>query len=781
MNRLAGLLLLVFFSLHSYGQTGTINGLVKDSTNNQVLEYTTVMLYNAINDEGVSGTITDVNGVFTIEKIAPGDYYVILSFVGYKTKRINGIVVKKGSENLNLNTIYLKRSQAILEEVSIDGSRPSIDYRIDKKVISISKQLAAQSGSAIDILEGVASVQVDINGNVRLRGSTGLTVLIDGKPTLLSASEALKQIPAKSIESIEIITNPSAKFDSEGSAGIINIISRKDKLEGVTAYVNLIAGSFGRYGGDFLVKYRDKKYKIYLGADYNKRGSPGNQSNDRTTLDNDTIFRTTAFGNYTNDRTNANIKAGIEFSPDKHDVLSLELKYRNWGYERTKRLDINEWNIPGSDTLASINFENRNPNGDIFTLKSFYKRIFEQKGHQIIASFSYDYQNGTENPISELKSPEGEILDGKKNFETGTANLFRLKIDYDLPIGENGKFEAGLQSRFELYHDNTGLQVYNVQESEYQIQPGFTQETDYLRNIHSFYALYGSEINQFGYQFGVRGEFTDRNIENSSHSDPFTFNKIDFFPSLHLSYDFKKKNQLYASYSRRIDRPRSTWLEPFLTWENAFNLSTGNPDLIPEYVDSYELGYLKKFDKNLISVESYYRVSHNKIENIFGVIKENVMLDTRENVGQDFSLGIEFTFSYRLFKWWDFDLIGNFFNYRVEGQLLGEDFSNETNSWSSRFNNSFTIYKSLMVQINSMYNGPIVDIQGKFEGYFRLNTALKASFLDRKLSAILEFRDVFSSVKREYNGAGPRFNTNFITQRNAPQVVFSISYLFENQ
>jgi outer membrane receptor protein involved in Fe transport len=256
---------------------------------------------------------------------------------------------------------------------------------------------------------------------------------------------------------------------------------------------------------------------------------------------------------------------------------------------------------------------------------------------------------------------------------------------------------------------------------------------------------------------------------------------MDFFPTVHIAYDFKKKNQLYASYGRRIERPRSSMLEPFFTWNNAFNISRGNPELIPEYIDSYELGFLKKFNKNLIAIESYYRISHNKIEDIYGVFKENIMFNTPENVGQDFSLGIDFTFSYRLFKWWDFDLLGNFFNYRVKGQLVGFDFSNGNNSWSSRFNNTFKIYKGTKIQINSMYNGPIVDAQGRFEGYFRLNAAIKTSLWDSRVNAVLEFRDVFSTLKYEYNSEGPRFNSSYKRQATAPQIRFSISYQFDNQ
>lgn len=780
MIRLVVLFLIIGIGLPLCGQSGRIYGVVKDSINSKPLEYTTVMLYKSNDNEAITGTITNTTGAFNIGNIQSGNYYLLFSFVGYRTKRIDGIKLDGSNESINLNIVRIQSTQANLQELAIDGTAPAIDYRIDKKVITVNKQLASQAGTAVDILENVSSVQVDMNGNVRLRGSSGITVLIDGKPSILTPSEALRQVPAKTIESIEIITNPSAKFDSEGSAGIINIISKKDKLEGTSAYINLNVGSFGKYGGDFLVSYKKNKVNIYLGADYNKRGYPGSRSRERTTFDEDTVFYTTSIGSYTRDRTNGGVRAGIDYSITEHDFMSVDLKYQNWKTDRTSEDNVDEWSVPDGMHILSTNLEDRNTGGDIFTIKSHYIRMFSKIGHQLKASFSYDYQIGKDNSVNELITPEGSISDGKKNFESGTADLFRFKIDYTLPIGKQSELEAGLQSRIQLYNDNTSLDDYDVEEEKYFDDPDFAQVTDYTRNIQSFYGLFRSEVKSFGYQFGFRGEYTDRVIENSSNPDPFTFKRFNFFPTFHLSYDFPKQQQIFASYGRRIDRPNSSWLEPFFTWTNAFNIRRGNPELVPEYVDSYEIGYLKKFDKNAFSVESYYRVSYNEIEEISRVYKENIMLHTYENVGEDYSLGLEFTFSYHLFKWWDLDLLGNFFNYRVEGELNDVDFSNQTNSWSSRFNNTFKIYKQTQIQINSLYNGPTVNAQGRAEGYYRLNAAIKTAFLENSLSVVLEFRDVFSSVRYEYNGEGPRFQTNTISQRDAPLITFSVSYRFDN-
>jgi len=782
MKRLFGVLLLLsILSNQMMGQSGRIFGVIQDSISSQPLEFTTVMLYSSSDDEAIQGTTSNTEGGFAIEGVEVGKYYALFSFVGYKQKRIDNVIVDENNLDVDMAVVSLAMSQAFLKEVSIDGSRPAIEYKIDKKVISVSKQLASEGGNAIDVLESAANLRVDINGDVSLRGSKGISVLIDGKPTILSPSEALRQIPAKTIDRIEIITNPAADFDASGSAGIINIISRKDKLEGMSASASFQVGTFNEIGGDVYLKLNRKKFSTYLSVDYAKYNMPGTLSKERNTMVNDTIYKTTGIGTDDTGVLSSGLSAGIEFSPSDFDILSVDVSYRAYDYHETSDINIEESAVPGNGVRSSINSYDAQQKGNVFTVESFYKRLFAKSGHSIKASFSYDYSTGEEYPISELLLSSNDIIDGKKNYETGTADIYRFKVDYDLPIGENGEFTAGLQSKLAIYHDDTGFDAYDTINNEYEVQPNFTNQTDYLRNIHSAYSMFSSEIGKFGYQIGIRGEFTDRNIESTSVDTKYTYNKLDFFPSLHLSYDIKEETQLFASYSRRIDRPRSVWLEPFLTWNNVFNVSSGNPNLIPEYVDSYELGYLKRFDDNIFSVETYYKISDNKTESIYGVYEENVMYKTYLNIGKDYSLGAEITFGYQALEWWEFDIIGELYNYRVEGEFEGVDLSNETNSWSARFNNTFKLFKVVKFHLNSVYDGVVVDAQGKTEPYFRIDAALKTSFWDNRISASLKVRDVFDTALLEYNSEGPRFNSYYTAEYDNPSIIFSVSYNFDNQ
>jgi len=785
LKRILLILTLILFINQGFGQKnpmpiGQIYGSLIDSLTNTPVDYATIALYKLKDKKLITGTLTKTKGKFNFESVYPGKYYMQISFMGYKEVTINDIIINMANPIVDLGKIFMQRSVQNLEEVVIDGSAPGIEYKIDKKIINVSKQITATSGTAVDILETVPSINVDIEGNVSLRGSTGFTVLIDGRPSILDPNDALLQIPASTIDNIEIITNPSVKYDPDGTAGIINIITKKNKLQGVSGIINLNAGLDKKYGGDFLVNLKDKKFNYYIGGDYNIRKYPGERILDRTTSSGDSLFHVNSNGTFDRERNTKSIRAGTEFQMNEKNFFSLGFKYGTREGNGDSRLDYEEWTEPGNNINHYKNIEESHRGGDYISINTNYGHKFSKKGHEILTEFSYDIRNWEDNSISELETLGGEITDGIKNVEDGPSRRIRTKVDYTLPIGETNKFEAGYQSRLGKREDNSELYYLNLATKDYEIQSDYSHKTNYARNIHSLYTLYAGEIGNFGYQGGLRGEYTWRNIESTGESMPFTIERWDLFPTLHLSYNLPKDNQVMGSYARRIDRPRGWYLEPFLTWTDAYNVRQGNPDLQPEYIDSYEITYLKKFDKNFISLESYYRITHNKIERVNSVYSENVMLSTIENVGEDYSLGIEFMLSYKLFKWWQADLLGNFYRYKVEGILYDVDFSNESNNWSSRFNNTFSIKKNTKIQLNSSYNGPSANAQGRSEGYYTLNAAVRQDLFDKKFSAVLQLRDVFGTAKHEFTSEGPDFISHSEYNRKAPVLTLTLTYRFNN-
>lgn len=760
---------------------GQISGTIIDSLSNSPLEYATVALYRKKNNELVNGTITKKNGKFYIEKLTPGKYSLKVSFMGYNDKYVNGITINRDQQIINLKQINISPNVQSLGEVVVDGGIASIEYHIDKKVINVSKQITSVSGSAVDVLENVPSIKVDIEGNVSLRGSTGFTVLIDGRPSVLDANDALQQIPASTIDNIEIITNPSAKFDPDGNAGIINIISKKNKLQGFSGVVNLNGGLNDKYGGDVLLNYKKRKVNVYFGADYNLRSHPGDRYSERITYGSDTT-RTIMDGDSERSRTRWGFKTGLDYSISDKDLVGFSFRFGERKMEGSTNSIYNVWKSSSNATTINQNYDNSERGGNFYAINSNYQHKFKKKGHVLKMETSYSNRDFKDNSTNELKDANDLIIDGKKNLETGPSNSIRAKLDYTLPIGEKDKFEAGYQTRFSKSEDNTELYVLNIANNVYELMPEFSNKTTYARNIHSLYSLYAGELGNFGYQGGVRGEYTFRDIKSIATDESFGIDRWDFFPSVHFSYKLPKDHQLMTSYTRRIQRSRGWYLEPFITYQDAYNVRKGNPALLPEYIDSFELGYMKKIKKsNIISLEGYYRITNNKVERVKSIFDEaeNIFMSSPENVGKDYSLGLEFMFGFKALKWWEVDIMGDVYRYKVEGVLYDEDFSNESNNWGARFNNTF-VFKDTKLQINSMYNGPSVRAQGETSGFFMVNFAARQDFLNNKMSATFQVRDIFSTAKHEFTSTGPSFYDYSEFERESPVFTVSLSYRFNN-
>ena len=355
---------------------GQISGTIIDSITRENIEYSTVALYRAVNDELVTGTISQKNGKFYIEKIVPGNYYLKISFLGYTEKTVSGIEVTVDNPVVELKKIKLSSSSEKLEEVVIDGSSPRVDFQIDKKVINVSKQLTTVSGTAVDVLENIPSVNVDIEGNVSLRGSSGFTVLIDGRPSVLDANEALQQIPATSIENVEIITNPSAKFDPDGTAGIINVITKKNKLQGFSGIVNMNVGFGDKYGGDILLNYKKRNFNVYVGVDYSMRNHPGESVTENHTFSNDTTFYTLMNGTIDRQMERYGIKAGVDYSFSLSDVLSLSARYGNRSMDGGSVSAYDEWIDPSETHDIYTSLETSERGGGFYALNANYQHSF---------------------------------------------------------------------------------------------------------------------------------------------------------------------------------------------------------------------------------------------------------------------------------------------------------------------------------------------------------------------------------------------------------------------
>ncbi len=761
-------------------QAGSISGRTLQSNSKTPVEYATIAVYKAQDSTLVSGAVSNENGFFRVANLEVGTYYLKVSFIGYKPKFTDLVNVTEQTPDVRIPPIKLASNAKDLKAVEITSTVSSMEYQIDKKVVNVSKNLTAVSGTAVEILENVPSVQVDIDGSVSLRGSSSFQVLINGRPSILDPTDALNQIPASSIEQVEIITNPSAKYDPDSQSGIINIITKKNRQDGVSGQVNLNAGNFGNYGGDAILYYRKKKINYFLGGNYNDRTFPGISEERRTTINNDTVSYIQSEGDTEWHRFTYNINGGVELEVSKKDQASIKLDHGYRTFDNASELDFLEFDNQSNNRNQFLSINEALRGGDYYSAAFDWHHEFDSRKHYLSGQLMYDYRNMNEEITTEQFNPDGSLANGQFNIERGPSERWRMRIDYARPIGEKSKFETGLQARLGESRDTTKFWTFNPATDSYEFQNQFANLTKYERDIYSVYAIFGGELDKLGYQIGYRMEYTDRTVSQPDSGLSLTLNRPDHFPSVHFSYKLPKDQQFMTSYTRRIERPRSWHFEPFVTWVDAFNVRSGNPNLDPEYIDSYEAGYTKQFNKNQFSLEGYYRVTHNKIERVQSVYAPNVVITNFENVGNDYSLGFEAVYSTDLLKWWNVDLMGNFFYYKVTGQLQDVSFDNESNNWNVRLNNTFYIAKEWQFQVNGNYTGPTATAQGIMEEYYAIHMALKKQFFEKKLSVVLQGRDVFQTLYLKSESFGPGFQNYRMRRRTSPIMSITVGYKINN-
>lgn len=761
---------------------GVIRGVVLDARSNQPIEYATIAVYESAQKQVVTGTVTNIAGEFRITGLQNGNFYVEVSFLGYQSNKIENLEVTDNKRMLNLGQVKLSPAAENLNEVQVVGERKSFEYRIDKKVVNVGKQSTSASMTAIEVLENVPSVKVDIEGNVSLRGSTGFTVLIDGKPSILEGSDALRQIPASSIDNIEIITNPSAKYQPDGTAGIINVITKKNKSQGINGQASANVGMYGSYGGDLLLNLRRNKINYSLGADFNDRVFRGESNSLRETYSNN-LLDTVSLGSLGQGERAMQmwgLRGGMEIDVNEKNSATLGFRFGNRSMDNSSILNYTKSNTADGSLLMYQSSEMGERGGNFFSVNGSWLRMLEGKGHELRTQFDFGARTGEENSISLLYDALGSVTSGNRNTEDGPSKRGELRIDYTRPFSETNKLEAGFQGRSEFESDETSMDIW--QNGQWVNDPLYSKTTDGTQNIYALYSTYSGAWKRFGYQAGLRGEYTNRVIEYGN--DEFKIDRVDYFPTLHLSFKLPADNQLMASYARRVERTRGWFLEPFITWQDAYNVRMGNPDILPEFIDSYEVGYLKQFEKAYFSMEAYYRVTHNKVEMLARKWEEdatgNVLMRQPFNIGKDYSLGLEGSLNLKLVKWWETTLMGNLYNYEIEGEANGQDFSNSTFNWSARMNNSFFFTKTTQLQFNGSYNSPTATAQGRNESYYAFDAAFRADWMKRKLATVLQVRDVFATGTRENWARGSDFYTFNGWNMNAPMFSFSVTYRFNN-
>lgn len=738
-------ILLILISHTAYSQAGEIYGNIIDSATSDPFAYAIVKVFNTGTEKLAGGATTNEDGEFAVKRLPLGTYDVSISFIGYETKTLRSIELSKKKKSHQLQNISLRSLTKELKEAVIIGGKPEITYEIDKKVVNVEDMQNTAGQTASEVLENVPSIIVSADGTVSLRGSSSFTLLIDGVPTILDASDALAQIPASSIQDIEIITNPSAKFNAEGTAGVINIITKKKKLQGISSLVNLTAGTFDNYNADAAFSLKKEKFAFDVNADYRRSYRPSDRIENRQTDYDSVINDLNAEGIGGSLRNGWGTGLGFQWTPNSDNKVIIKTNYNQRYMRFFEEMDFENYN---NDVLIEKFFTDDRTEVDMWSSSSsvtYQHNINSNKDHYIsvtgIANLRY-----VDQVDSTLSYNGGDrLIRGNTYTEIGPSNMYRFNLDYKRPINDKYNFETGVQLQFGRSFDDGDNYQYNETTNEYNYLPLFSSDVDYVRDVHAAYALFGGQLEQFGFQGGLRGEYTYRTVSSDNFPDATTINRLNLFPSAHLSYTFENESQMLLSYSRRIERPRSWYFEPFVTWESLYSVRSGNPDLQPTYITVIDMGYMNPLgQQSYWSVEAYYRRMSGAVQWVQTTYQPGILISQPYNIGLGQRMGAEAALNYRFSDWYQLNTGFNIYYYDLKSTIGNEDLSANSLNYNINLRNTFR-YKGYALQLNGRFRSGSVEPQGRRLSSFVADVSIKKSFYKNKLTFNLNTRNAFNT------------------------------------
>lgn len=773
----------------------SITGKVIDSKSNQPLEYATIVLKNT-DTQKISGGITDMEGKFDI-KTPTGNYEISVEFISFNSKKYPKQNI---TSDLDLGTIKLSENSKSLGEVVIIAEKTTVDIRLDKKVFNIGKDLSIRGGNASDVLGNVPSVQVDVEGAVSLRGNENVTILIDGRPSALvgmNGAEALRQIPAEAIEKVEVITSPSARYDAEGTAGILNIILRKNKLIGFNGSLQLDLGYPARVGTAFNANWRTKKWNLFTNTGFRYNETPGNAFSDSDYLSpsaqNAKVVEQRNF-----DRLGRSIftSFGAEYYLTENSSIIGNIIFSKGNDDDVNSNDINRFNAQGGINEATFRTEAEGEDEQRVQYTLDYVNNFDDSGKKLSINLQYSTEAEDKlNNITEVDTQANLLNDLELVLEDQDENSGLLQIDYVHPVGEDIQFEAGYRGNYrDIFNSFYLAERQTFPDGALIPDVGLNNSFNYEEFVNAAYFQYGQKFNKFSLLAGLRYEYTAIEIvqQTSTVNDERTYGNL--FPTINLGFELNDSESFTIGYNKRIRRPRGRSLNPFPSRSSESNIYSGNVDLNPVITDAVDLGYLKRWDKFTLSTSIYYNISNDNWERIqenTGEITDNGDPITRRfpvNLSTEQRVGFEFTLNYRPFKVWNINSDFNLFNVKTDGDYTSpttnvtQSFDFENTAFFIRLNQKITLPSKIDLQINSNYRGPNRNAQTESQGVFSMNLAASKDIFKEKASISVNFSDVFnSSISRRTTNLPGFLDQYSEFQWREPQFRVSLVYRFNQK
>ncbi|WGQ08071.1 outer membrane beta-barrel family protein [Pedobacter gandavensis] len=743
---------------------GKITAKVVDAKTNETIPFATAVILNRKTKALVKGVQTDINGNLSMVGLPKGVFTFKLSYVGYQTMVRDSISINGTVNNINLGTIKMGTAKGTaLNEVTITAPKSTIQLGVDKKIFSVDQSLVSEGGSASDLLQNVPSVTTDIEGNVSLRGSTGVKVLIDGKPSLIAGgnvAQILQSIPASSIESVELITNPSAKYDAEGQSGIINIVLKKNKKLGLNGNLALTAGNRDNYNASTSLSFQNSKVNLYGNYSYRYGNRNGGGYNNISYLNSSSPI---AFANQNTISESLdkghNAKAGLDYYLTDKDMLSFAAGFNLRDNDRNEFLNINKLNALNQPVELSNRVNSNLGSGGSYDLNLDYSHKFKKPREEI--TFNLSFSEGTNDNLqlynTDIYNVDGVPVSQRpeliRNDGSGLNRNYNAQTDYTMPIGKTGKLEAGYRSQIRIAENSTFSETYHNNVEGYRPNLDLTNDFNSKDQVHAIYANYQNSVKNFGYQVGLRAEDatldTKLGVYNTAGQLSYIPGKVAYtrlYPSIFLTQKLEKEQQVQLSYSRRVNRPRGWDTNPFLDVSDPLNYRQGNPNLKPEDVHAFELSYSKFWPKVTFISTAYMRQTNDVIQRIRTEPDDNgITITTPENLTKEISSGLELIGRFDVVKAWNFTANANLYQSKINGVPAFGIIENSGFTWNANLTNNFVLPYGITLQLKGDYRARQVMAQGTRNAMYGVDAGAKYDFKNKKSSLSLNVRDIFNT------------------------------------
>ena len=767
-----------------------LSGKIIDKETSIPVEFSVITISKSDTKQVITGGSADANGNFNIE-LNIGIYDLKFEFPGYKTQeKLNQNI----SVDTNLGNILLETESSQIETVVIRGEKTTVDIKLDKKVYSVGQDLMVKGGTVSDVLDNIPSVTVDSEGTISLRGNENVKVLIDGKPSnAVSVNDALKMLPADAVNKVEVITNPSARYDAEGGAGILNIILKKGKSNGFNGTLMATTGTPDNHGINGTLNYKTNQINLFTTQGYNYKSNPGYSKVNTRYLNPDNSTNSYIYEDRENSRINKGYNGGFGFDwyLDKSTTWTNSINYRKNSGDNEEDVDYNNFDSNRNFTFYRNRLNLEDQNEENIEYNTNFVKNFSKSGHKLTIDGSFSDSKNYNNSIifdnSSLSTTTSTDL--TKNNQKQNRNL--IQADYVLPIGEKYQFEAGYRGNF--VNMNTDYAVLN----NGIVNNAFTNILEYSEKVNAFYTQFGIKFNKLSMLYGLRFEDSDINVDQITSAIYKNKKYNNFFPSAFLTYEITDNSNVSLNYSKRINRPRGRQLNPFNTYSSNINIFKGNPDLNPTLTDAVDLGYLTKLGKITLSTSVYYNYTKNSfqmVRYVEGLNPDGVPITTSSfvNIGEENRAGFEFTLNYSPYKWWKLNSNFNLFRVQTKGDFYYsyfdvsnnlidkvQNFDNTASSWFARINSKISLPSKIDWQTNITYNGPQNNAQGNVKGIFAMNLAFSKDVLKDKATVALNVNDVFNSRVRKLETYIPgQIDSDSEMQWRKRQITLSFTYRF---